>query len=51
MEKLKTSQKPKQEKALKARFGEIENNADIALAATGLKKSFGPRIIVDKADI
>ncbi len=49
--KMSTTEKPKTEKRVKARFGELEFNADEALVLKGVSKSFGEKKLFQNIDL
>ncbi|MBR6522733.1 MAG: ABC-F family ATP-binding cassette domain-containing protein [Oscillospiraceae bacterium] len=51
IERMRQTERPRKEKAMKARFGEREFNSDELFSIKGLKKSFGSKVILNGVEL
>ena len=51
IERMRQTERPRKEKAMKARFGEREFNSNELFSIKGLKKSFGSKVILNGVEL
>ncbi len=51
IERMRQTERPRKEKAMKARFGEREFNSDELFSIKGLQKSFGSKVILNGVEL